>query len=124
MGLGHQQENAKTGCSGSTELPWLCCGVGSPLHSLLPSLRRIQGRRKGGMAESSQQRLRKGKRGQAVPAPRSFSQAQAWHAQWSRAPDSATALSANNPANTPLPPPSTRAQECIHLQGHWGSMTG
>lgn len=48
MGLGHQQENAKTGCSGSTELPWLCCGVESPLHSLLPSLRRIQGRRKGG----------------------------------------------------------------------------
>lgn len=61
------------------------------------------------MAESSQQRLHKGKRGQAVPAPRSLSPAQAWHAQWSRAPDSATALSANNPANTPLPPPSTRS---------------
>lgn len=66
------------GCPGYVVL---CSRVTSPLTAALPP--QDPGQEKRGMADSSQQRPGKGKQGQAVPAPRSFSRAQAWHAQWS-----------------------------------------
>lgn len=97
-------------------LVMVCCVVGSPLHSLLPSLSKIQGRRKRKgrklSAETTQGEARPG-----CACTRSFhrhSLALLRGAEHLTLPQ----LSLQTTQPNPLPPPSA------HPQGHWGSMTG